>query len=173
MQNTESYFLCKKRFLEHASEVLGLQEASKRGQEAGRSVQENVRVLQDAPRLPGGCSKLPGGSRTRRKSHGGPRRCQEVPWRILASSQEALRRLQDAPTKLLGGSQEARGGSQVVSGSVVFKGSKVLGRVCISKFQGHLHSDCFFKISGPFMFLWFVKTQDSEHVVGSCRPAGL
>ena len=28
----------------------------------------------------------------RRRSHGGPRRCQEVPWRILAGSQEAFRR---------------------------------------------------------------------------------
>ena len=97
--------------------------------------------------LPRGCSRL----------RAGPRRWQAVPWRILAGSQEALRRLQDAPTKLPGGSQEARGGSQVVSGSfmfrmsVVFKGSKALGResagiytalrgLCVSKFQGHLCS---------------------------------
>ena len=95
--------------------------------------------------LPRGCSRL----------RGGPRRWQAIPWRILAGSQEARKNFQDAPTKLPRDSQEARGGSQAVSGSFIFrmfvviKGSRSLGRVCISKilaglclskFQGHVCS---------------------------------
>ena len=135
------FFNAKNRFLEHASEVLGFHGASRRGPEAGRSVQESPGMLQDAStrqQTPWRLQEAP------RRSHGGPRRRQEVPWMILAGSQEALRRFQDAPTKLPRDSQDARGGSQVVSGSfmfrmsVVIKGSRVLGRVCISKFLGGL-----------------------------------
>ena len=67
------FSLQKIGFLEHASEVLGLQEASRRGQEAGRSVQENPRRLQDASRR---LQQTPWRlQEARRRSHGGPRRC--------------------------------------------------------------------------------------------------
>ena len=92
---------------------------------------------------------------------------------------EALRRFQDAPTKLQE-AQEAPEGSQVVSGSfmfrmsVVFKGSKVQGsRARMLRDLYSSRGSMCFKISGPFMFHWFAKTQDSEHVSGSCRTAGL
>ena len=60
-------------FLEHASELRGLQEASRRGQEAGRSVQESPKRLQDAS---GPLQQFPWRlQEARRRSHGGPGGC--------------------------------------------------------------------------------------------------
>ena len=83
-------------FLDHASEILGLQEAPRREQEAGRSIQESAR------RLPGGCSRLPGGSR---RLAGGPRGSHEV---LLGGS------LED-PSTFTGGYQEIPGCSHETS----------------------------------------------------------
>ena len=113
------FFSLQKKFLEHASEVLWFQRASRRGPEAGRSVRESPGMLQDAStRLQQAPWRL---QEARRRSNGGPRRCQEGPWRILAGSQEAFRRFSGWLKGVLMGSLEPASSGGIIADEGLFR----------------------------------------------------
>ena len=79
--------------------------------------------------------------------------------------QEALRRLEEARRWFQGHLCSAC--------PLCLKVLRFWGEYAFQNFRVIYVPIVFFKILGSFMFRWFVKTQDSEHVSGSCRTAGL